>query len=130
MRTKLTQEEKQYFVKYVRKGMPHLPYKVSDPQNVEMYWNDRYDVDNGILGSYSWYRKNQIDLNPLGKNVPSMLVSTVAHELHHKWQYEEYGIFYCLMLVPILRQLLLEQTADEVEYKMDDLMQDKGFTEE
>jgi hypothetical protein len=130
MRTKLTPEEKAYFVKYVAKGRDQLPHKISDPVGVEMYWNDKYNVDNGILGSYSWWRENAIDLSPLGQDVPSMLVSTVAHELHHKWQFEQYGFWYRFMVIPFVREFLLEKTADEVTIKMDELMQDKEFAEE
>jgi hypothetical protein len=127
MRKRLTASEKEYFVNILLEAMPHLPYEISNPALVDMYWNDRYNVDNGVLGSYAWHRKDEIDISPLGKEVPSMIVSVVAHELHHKWQYRKYGILYFLMLLPLIREFALERTADEVEKKMDELMRNEEF---
>ena len=128
MRIELTEKERNYFVILVSKAQKQLPHKIANPNSVKMYWNDKYNVENGILGSFNWIKKGEIDLSPLGKTVPDMIVSTVAHELHHKWQFSHFGPLYCLMLVPGIRQVLLERSAKEVELKVDELMEDEEFT--
>jgi hypothetical protein len=129
MRTKLTSEEAEYFDKSIREIRLRLPHPISPSDEVEIYWNDKYGVDNGILGSFNWIRPDEVDLSPLGKDSPELLVSTFAHELHHRWQYKTYKVLYCLALVPIVRQFLLEKTAKEVELAADDLLGLGGFGE-
>lgn len=128
MREKLTEEESRYFVSLVSKAKDQLPYPIADPESVQMYWNDKYNSDNGIMGSFNWARPKELDLNSGGKIAMEMMVSTVAHELHHKWQLGNYGVLYYLMLVPGVRQLLLEKTAKKIELKVDELMEDPEFT--
>jgi len=127
MRTKLSKEEQDYFVKRVSKGMKLLPHKIADPSSVTMFWNDKYNLKNGILGSFMWYRSNEIDLSPVAKDAKHMIVGIVAHELHHKWQFQNYKLIYFLMAIPFIREYFLEKTADEVESAMDKLMEDKEF---
>ena len=94
MRTKLTSEESRYFIDEMNKVKDRLPHPIASV-DVEIYWNDKYGVDNGILGSFNWIRPNEVDLSPLGKSSPELLVSTFIHELHHRWQYKKYKLLYC-----------------------------------
>lgn len=123
MREKLTEKEKSYFVDLVSQAIPHLPYPIADPNSVDMYWNDKFNPDNGIMGSFNWVRPHELDLNVDGKSSMELMVSTVAHELHHKWQLSHYKVIYYIMLLPVVRQFLLEKTAKKVELKVDDLIE-------
>ena len=122
MRNQLTLEEQKYFVDEVEKIREKLSCPIADTHDIEMYWNDKYNVDNGILGSFNWIRPNDVDVSPLGKDSPELLVSTIVHELHHRWQHKKYGPLYYLMLLPVVRQLVLEKTAKKVELEADNLL--------
>lgn len=128
MRTKLSKEEKKYFVKLVSKAREKISKPIADPSGVEMYWNDKYNEKNGILGSFNWMKPKEIDLSFMGKDSKEIMVSIVAHELHHKWQYKIYGSLYFLMSLPIIREYLLEKTANIVEKEVDVLMKNQNFT--
>ena len=59
--------------------------------------------------------------------MPEFMVSTLAHELHHQWQCDQFGIrywFYCNFL---FRDRLLEVTAREVEAHADKMMGMEGI---
>jgi len=130
MKQELTQKEQEYFVKIISKAKDRLPYPIADPSGVKIYWNEKYDANNGILGSFDWKKPSEINLIHYGKDAPEMLVSVVAHELHHKWQFGKYGVLYFIMAIPLLREFLLEKTADKVEKAMDELMEDEEFIKE
>jgi len=122
MRTQLTDDERKYFINEIKRLVPDLPHEIADVDKTALFWEDKYNSDNGILGSFDLKHPHSINLSPLGKQMPEMLVSTVAHELHHKWQFETLSIFYFFMAIPGIRQCLLEPTAKEVELAVDKLL--------
>jgi hypothetical protein len=66
----------------------------------------------------------------MGKITPEQLVSTLAHELHHRWQFQKFGPLYFVMSIPYVRQFLLEKTAIEVEKVADELVGNGGIRDE
>jgi len=120
MRTRLTEKEKSYFVELLAPLRDSSPHPFVDPAEVDMYWNDTFNTDNGIMGWFQWTRPNDIDLNIDGQAAMDLMASTVAHELHHMWQYRTYKFLYLLALVPGIRQIALEYTAKRVELFVDE----------
>ena len=119
MKRELTSGERDFFEKIIRPLEESLSYPISDIFSTELFWDDKYNSNNGILGSFNWRNSFRISLNPIGKVTPELLLSTVVHELHHKWQFEKYNIFYVIALIPFLRKNFLEKSAFKVEAETD-----------
>jgi hypothetical protein len=133
MKTKLSQEEFIYFATEIKKIEKDLPHPIDEIATKELYWDDGDSFISktfgGTLASFSWMKPNVVVISDVGKFSKNMLVSSVAHELHHAWQYKRYGFLYFIMSIPVLRQKLLEKTAIEVEKAADKAMDMEGLRE-
>ena len=67
MKEKLTPQESAFFINLLNKIRPKLSYHIANPHFVDMYWDDKCNVDNGIMGMFNWMKPNEISLNPLSK---------------------------------------------------------------
>jgi len=113
--------------KVLREGIDkicdELPHKIASFDVSNIAWTE---MRAGNIGKYSHFGK-KVYLNSEFRNYPEGVVSTLAHELHHMWQHQEYGVLYFLMCIPFLRNILLERTAIEVENAADELMGNGGI---
>ena len=51
------------------------------------------------------------------------ICSTYIHELHHRWQFQRWGLVkYILRAIPVIRQATLERTAKAIELQADRLL--------
>jgi hypothetical protein len=74
-----------------------------------------------VLGKYNhWTRR--VTLNIKYRSTPEFLVSTLCHELHHKWQHDSWGFRYVLLCNFLTRDKFIEVTAREVENAADEYM--------
>jgi hypothetical protein len=131
MKTELTQEEFIYFAKTLKDIEYQLPHPIDDFVTKRIYWDDGDSfiakTFGGTLASFNWAKPDIIIISDVGKFSKEMMVSSIAHELHHAWQYKKYGPLYFLMSIPVLRQKLLEKTAIEVEKAADKAMGMEGL---
>jgi len=79
-----------------------------------------------VLGKYS-HITGKIALNSRYQHSPEYLVSTLAHELHHQWQHESWGIKYILLANFFTRDKYIERTAREVEQYIDGFIGMEGM---
>lgn len=108
--------------KLARRGM-----LFSSTAGVKIRYNSKYNLDNGILGSFSWTDPDVILLAPPSpvhdlNHYADTMVSTYIHELHHRWQFRQGKFLYMLRSIPFVREVFLEITARDIEYAADRLM--------
>jgi len=87
---------------------------------IEFYWCNNMNTNNGILGCFSQFHPNKLFLAQ-NKFYKEGLISTVIHELTHKYQYEKFGFLkYSSLNIPFIRELYLEKEARYLETLCDD----------
>ena len=126
MKTPLTPIERQAMDRLFFDVRMRVSGPVSSLAGLDLLWDDRYNTENGILGSFWWGRPNEICLSPVGKTTPELLLGVLFHELHHRWQWQTYGVGYILALAPGVRQWLLEPSAYMIEAEVDALLERDG----
>lgn len=92
-----------------------LPHPVATTAGLRIVWEPRYDVDNGVLGSYSVLRPHEVRLASFGRLLPHLMVPVLAHELRHMWQHHCMGWAYAVAAIPGLRNWTIEPSAYAVE---------------
>lgn len=101
-------------------GMPSA--RMSGLSGVGVYWDHGFTVESGILGAWWWVRPDVLRLSPVGRSDPAGMVSILAHELHHRWQWERFGtVLYVLLSAPGVRRYTLEPSAYALEHAIDAL---------
>jgi len=110
-----TSAERAEFAECVEMLAFSLPYRVTPVRAVCLYWDDRMNTANGVLGSYSILHPERVCLAAHGRRMKELLVPVLCRELHHHWQYHTFGLLYVLACVPGLREITIERTADAVE---------------
>ena len=123
MRTLVDPKTRRFFVDWIDKIKDKLSLPIADIHETSIYWNDKYTVDNGIMGSFSIMEPNCIDLNPLGKSVPERIIPTIVHELRHRWQFYHNPVLYLFKSIPIIRNYTIEITAYDLESEADVLIE-------
>jgi len=113
--TEATGSERQEFAECVDMLRFSLPYPVSSVDDVWIMWDDRMNTANGVLGSYSILHPDRILLASHARMMTEVIMPTLCHELHHHWQYHKFGLLYVLGCIPIIREFVIEKTADAVE---------------
>jgi len=112
----------------VRDALRAKGHRFSSTKGVKVAFCSKYGLENGILGSFSWQEPNTILLAapPFEDDHAwwaTEICSTYIHELHHRWQYQRWGLFkYALRSIPFLRELTLERTAKAIELEADRLL--------
>lgn len=119
MKTKLSVVQRVYFEAKFLELRYHASYPVTSLSEVDLYWNDTYNSRNGILGSFQWFRPDEICLSPVGQQTPELLMGVLFHELRHRYQFKTLGLLYFLQLIPGIRVLTLEPSAYAVEHDID-----------
>ena len=127
---RFTIKEHLWFLKRIKEIEKKLDYKIADIGRCELFWEKNYGVKNGILGSFNWLNPKTIKVSILGKEQPEMIISTIIHELHHKWQYQKYKYIYPILAIPVLRQITLEKTALIIEKQADEIIGLEGLNDE
>jgi hypothetical protein len=103
-------------------------HRFSSTDGVRVAFCNKYGVENGILGSFSWQAPDTIVLAPpphetLSEFWAQEMCSTYIHELHHRWQFQRWGLAkYALRAVPFLRHWTLESSAKAIELEADRLL--------
>lgn len=124
----LTEKERRWFDDKVNELRPKLNAEIADIDMTSLYWEDEYNEDNGIMGSFNHFQPDRVKLNPTGKLMPEFIIGTLVHELHHKWQFEKYGrVLFVLLAIPGLRRLTIEPSAYRLEDQVDELMGQGGL---
>ena len=112
----------------VRDALRAKGHRFSATEGVRVAFCSKYGVENGILGSFSWQVPNEILLAPPPSEVltdfwAQEICSTYVHELHHRWQYQRWGLVkYALCAIPFLRNWTLEASAKAIELEADRLL--------
>lgn len=68
-------------------------------------WSSKCNVDNGIMGMYTFGHIYLMDLHL----VPDQIFPTLIHELYHRWQWVKHPVYY---LVGKLIRPLIEKPAE------------------
>lgn len=125
-----SESEKTFFFNAIKKIRSRLPHQICDPEECEYFWCPSDSLFNrifpGTIARVNVYKKRFL-ISDFGQQMPEMIVSTIAHELHHMWQFKTYGPLYFVMAIPVIRQRFLEKTAIEVEHAADKLMHMDGL---
>ena len=112
----------------VREVLRAKGHRFASTHDVRVAFCSKYGVENGILGSFSWQQPNTITLAPPPSEVltefwAQEICSTYIHELHHRWQFQRWGLVkYILRAIPVIRQATLERTAKAIELQADRLL--------
>jgi len=112
----------------VRYGLRRRGHQFAATEGVRVALCSRYGLENGILGSFSWQEPKTVMLAPPTYKSDwawwaSQLCSTYIHELHHMWQFQQWGLVkYAVRSVPFLRLATLEKTAKAIELEADRLL--------
>ena len=114
----LTEHELDYFARHILAARRAGLDRIANPDFSRIRWGR---LRESVLGQYSHIRK-RITLNIRYRPTPEYLVSTLCHELHHRWQHETMGAKYILLANFITRDRYLEGTAREIERKVDKLL--------
>jgi hypothetical protein len=117
-----TQKEALYFLKHIRGCTDSLPHPIARLEAI--HWKKMHY---SVLGKFSHLKPSRIYLNSKYRSTPELLVSTVAHELRHKWQWENEPVRYLAACASFSRRWLLEPTANEVEAVVDAYMGVEGI---
>lgn len=83
---------------------------------IKFFWNPTFNVKNGILGAFRWYKKNQIEISYVFKansRIMYCVVETIIHECHHKNQFRENPILFVIYCLPFLR-FIIENPTDKI----------------
>jgi len=105
-----TPKETLYFLAQIRKIQSILPHPIANLDT--LIWKT---MAPSILGKFSHLTPRCIFLNERYRITPEELVSTVAHELRHKWQYENMPMRYIMFCGLFMRGSKLEPSACRVE---------------
>ena len=103
-------------------------HRFSSTDGVRVAFCNKYGVENGILGSFSWQTPDTIMLAPpphetLWEFWVQEICSTYIHELHHRWQFQSWGLVkYAFNAAPFLRRLTLEKSAKAIELEADRIL--------
>jgi hypothetical protein len=119
---RFTVKEHLWFLNRIKPIENRLSYPISDIGSCELFWDKNYGVKNGVLGSFNWLSPKRIKVSILGKDSPDMIISTIIHELHHKWQWERFKFLYPFLAIPFVRGFALERTALIIENEADELL--------
>jgi len=125
--TPATTSEMQHLTAQVEALRFRLPYPIADMNGVQIVWEPRYSVNNGILGSFSVLSRNTIKIAAFARLVPDSIVSVLCHELRHMHQFRTLGWRYHLLALPFLRDYTIEPSAYAVEEQADKILQ-KGIS--
>ncbi len=80
------------------------------------------NTKNGIMGSFSYLRPNDIYLIPLKNTLEDFLLSTVIHELTHYYQFHSNKLLYPILCIPGIRQFTIEKQAKKNELFVDKII--------
>lgn len=107
---------------------PELFKRISDLDNVTLKWNPQMKK---TLAAFMWYKPKSIQLSSVFKYptpesdkervMTGQVMPFICHELHHRYQYKLYNIFYILGSTWILRNFL-ERSADQIESRIKDII--------
>lgn len=116
-------------VEAIRPQLREAGHVFSSTKGVRVAFCNKFTVDNGILGAFSWQTPDKILLapSPLGEDEwhwwARELASTYVHELHHRWQYQRWGLVkYAIKAIPVIRNWTLEASAKAIELEADRLL--------
>ena len=90
-------------------------------RSVCFYWNDKMGKE--TIACWTWDKPDLVfvtssfrfDYN--NENFKK-IIAPIAHELHHKKQYNRYGLLFFLLLIPIVRNFTIEIGANRVTVKV------------
>jgi hypothetical protein len=104
----------------IKKIEKKLPHSIADIGDTAVYWEKMMP---GTIGKFTWWKPWELSININHRDDPlSFILSTVIHELHHKWQFMKDPIGYVIACMTFQRNRKLEPTAIETEKEADVLL--------
>ena len=131
-REPLTDEERDYLFnridKYFGGKLENAWLLRTDYRKLAWYWSPAMDTRNGVMGAadpmhatvylmpYAYRRqadamRRRFGGLPYDQDWLDNLFPVAIHELRHIWQYRRSKLMYCLLSIPILREITLERDA-------------------
>lgn len=111
-------QEKQDICKIIHGLVPDLSFILADPEEMLFIW----DRESQEPAKFKWWREDEIILaKHIGFDLEH-LISPICHELHHRWQYDTFGILYVIGSFPYIKDYITEPSAHEVQYAVERLL--------